>query len=617
MRQLCFSFFVVLFAACTSGIDEKSLNHEENEARQALQLANSLNEQEKYDSAITVMKHALALTAASDSTLGMLNAELSAACLFKGDMRQAVDYGNKALGLLAATIDAETDAILNGNIGVAYRRLGMNDSAAICYRKGIEAAGKNADYSSQAYLCNNLSVLYCELERYEESLSYARRAVYGARKSNDQTELYSALANEGVVYVKQGLYRKAADHLSRVYDKADSLKSTPLKLKTINYLLAACRNLNDESLTDYYLSKGERLAKEFPPGSTAVLGIYEAKMSILVKRGRYREALDAARRLDAVEGQNVMPAYKLRMLMAKCYAALGDYKTAYKLEKEAEIIQDSINGADVKRQLSEYTMRFKTMEKELEISRLRSEKAARRTLMSVITVVMLLVIAVLAVILLRLNHKRKMRAKQTEIDLARRYIDGMENEKAKFARELHDGACNELLAIGMRMNADKPDKELITGEIRALRTSLRRLSHEMMPPSFKYADIDEILQDYVSHLLKPDTLMLDYCSEGKHWDNIQPETAYQLYRITQESVGNIIRHSEATKGLVSLCYNAEGIRLTVSDNGKGLSPDNHGGVGLRAMNDRAGSIGAVLNVNSGACGTRIEVVIKTTDNRSF
>ena len=145
-----------------------------------------------------------------------------------------------------------------------------------------------------------------------------------------------------------------------------------------------------------------------------------------------------------------MPQHKLLRLQATCLAALGHYAQAYHKETQANALEDSVNHAELKKQLSEFSIRFRTKEKELEISRLQQAQAVQQSWAAIIVALLVAIIAALMIVLIRFRQKRKMAAKQTEIDLSKRYIEGMEKERERFARELHDGACNELLAIGLR-----------------------------------------------------------------------------------------------------------------------------------------------------------------------
>lgn len=590
--------------ACTDN-NNRTDNNDDMEAYRCLEEANVLNEKEEHDSARTVLARGLGYENAADSTKGMLNAEMSAACSLSGDMDEALKYGRKAMALCRDNV--ELYVILCGNTGIAYRRLGMNDSAATCYKEGVEVAQRSGYDEGLAYLYNNLAVLYYEMERYDEGVGYSLKAKTCAKKADDEVEYLSAMANEGIGYAKKDDNRRAAELLKAVFGKAESMESTPLKLKVINYLLSACRKLGDDTSVDFYLAKGEQIAREVPATSIAVAGIMESKMNTLLERGNYRAALSTAEELEAIKQFQSMPPYKLLMVKARCHAGLGSHEEAYRLECEAVAMQDSVRNGEVEKQLSEYSVRFKTQEKELEISRLQQEKSTERARMLAIVAALTVVTAVLIIVLLWARLRRKARQQQMEIDMARKYIDGMETERARLARELHDGACNDLLAVGMDMRSGNTGMDELVKRVQTMRTSLRRISHELMPPSFVYASIDEIAADYLTHLVKPDNMNIDYSLKGESWGNIPDKVSYQLYRIMQEAVSNIIRHSSCTHAEVAMTCDGTHISLSVTDNGNGGNVNEINGKGISSMRDRANSIGAQFEWTSGCAGTCIKV----------
>lgn len=63
--------------------------------------------------------------------------------------------------------------------------------------------------------------------------------------------------------------------------------------------------------------------------------------------------------------------------------------------------------------------------------------------------------------------------------------------------ELHDGVCNDLLAIRMKMTQGEPAEE-IAGALESCREAVRRISYELMPPEFAYASLDEVLRHYAA-----------------------------------------------------------------------------------------------------------------------
>lgn len=564
----------------------------------------------QYDSMGVFAEKGLEL-AKDAQTRGQLFGELSSSYSFKGNMPEAVKAGKESLRLLEECKDTATYIITTGNVGIAYRRQDMNDSAMACYNKGLKMSLAYGDNSSTAFLYNNLCVLYAEIGRYDEALEYALRAEKYARMTDDLVETLSAVANVGEMYSRKNKPEKAAEILKDNFNDVIKLSFPPITLKYINSLLNAMRYSGKTDSIDYYLSIGKETAKLMPENSVSAIGIYEIEASLLFDKGEYKKSLDILESLAKTK-EHIMAAPENKMLLriAKCHAAMNDYKKAYEMTFTALNVTDSLRNIKAERELSEFTAKYKTKEKELEIAKLKEENLKRETEILYLVIVSTLVIATLFIILLVLLYKRKLHKKNEEIVMARKYIDGMESERSRLARELHDGVCNDLLSINFRLAMPDCSKEQIAKEIKQTHATLRNISHELMPPSFNHINLNEMLDGYIGMLTIPDTLHVKYESAGDSWDSIPSQTAYELYRITQEAVSNIVKHSGATEATVHLTRKGQNITLDIRDNGKGYnSKDDGNGIGIRTIHDRAGSIGATCEIKSSDNGTNITIKI--------
>ena len=130
-------------------------------------------------------------------------------------------------------------------------------------------------------------------------------------------------------------------------------------------------------------------------------------------------------------------------------------------------------------------------------------------------------------------------------------------------------------------------------QINTLRNEVRRISHEMMPPKFDLVSLDDILADYARSMA--DLISIDYRCERQSDVQPAPHQAYQLYRITQEAVSNIIGHTANRKAQITLTYKASGLSLRITNQTGTPSSTTHGR-GLEAMRLRAESIGAKLSI---------------------
>jgi signal transduction histidine kinase len=90
-----------------------------------------------------------------------------------------------------------------------------------------------------------------------------------------------------------------------------------------------------------------------------------------------------------------------------------------------------------------------------------------------------------------------------------------------------------------------------------------------------------------------------------------------LFRIVQEALSNVARHSQANRVEILLAYRANGITLTVSDDGQGFVVDGkHKGLGLRSIEERVGSLGGTLTIESApGKGTRLSCTVLVDSSR--
>lgn len=134
-----------------------------------------------------------------------------------------------------------------------------------------------------------------------------------------------------------------------------------------------------------------------------------------------------------------------------------------------------------------------------------------------------------------------------------------------------------------------------------VRGEVRCISHELMPPKFQYVTLAETIEAYIERLVIPASMQLAFSKENDHaeWGQVPEQTAYEVYRILQELLSNILKHSEATEVNINLSLSKELLVLLITDNGKPFSDSGAamGGIGLNTTQERAKAIGGSLSVN--------------------
>jgi signal transduction histidine kinase len=217
----------------------------------------------------------------------------------------------------------------------------------------------------------------------------------------------------------------------------------------------------------------------------------------------------------------------------------------------------------------------------------------------------------------------------TEIELskhrlqqfARRLIYAQEDERQRISRDLHDDFGNRIALMALsirRLIKERPagfpqrDLEQILAGITDFSAGLRNLSHDLHPAQLEYVGLHAALLSLGDVLRKTSGIELDVIVPGPA-RRLPAEVELCLFRVSQECLQNVVKHSGVDKARIVLESDSGYVRLTVSDEGRGFitcAARGKGGLGLQSMEERALSIGGHLTVKSSpGCGTEIRVTI--------
>lgn len=509
----------------------------------------------------------------------------------------------------------EISTLVSSSLGVIYRRREMPDSALYYYNRALEFAEHQNDFATIANLYTNIAVLYSATSRLSEAIPYAEKAVGFSLKGNDPVQTVYSYSVYGSLLIKNKEWEKASQILRNGVAESEKMQSSQLVVKCITPLLSVFDHLGQTDSVRHYMDIAEKELPELSPNAIEVLGFYETKGELFNRYGQYRESLEALKKIENLRGKNLhTPLDLLYFRFASNYYGLKDFTSAYVYMKKAYLAKDSLFAGEVQKQLSDMTIKYQTKEKELEIAQLKQIQTEQHALMVKRIFYLVLFLLVLIAAFLVLLYKKKALEKETDLRLARQYIDGLESERKRLAKELHDGVCNDLLGIQYYMQtSDAIGKEVqqkLFPMIEQTRTDVRFISHELMPPALQYANLNVMLEDYVERLGNVHQLVrFHYFSlpEQANWELVSSQKAYELYRIVQEVLGNSLSHSKATEIEITLSMIAEErkIVLTVSDNGKGVSVSlaSGSGIGLRTVEDRVKCIDGAYSLTSDAKGT--------------
>lgn len=545
-----------------------------------------------------------------------------------GRTDSALVVGRRALELARRSGNRIQIVGTNAAQGVFLRSAGKVEEALECYREALgivtsETFRKNPGEEAieeAASLYINLAVLHLDMAHRTEAARYARKAGEWIARS-DEAELKSRICGvAGSVLTGTGALDEALKFQDMSYGFALAAGNKEDAFRAAAYTMLIADRLGRKAEAGRWREKCLALFSEVP-SMMARLIYFQAECAITLTAGDREKALSFFRKILDMDGIEALPfvRYDCYNNMHLAYAGLGRYEEAYGALMAGNAIRDSLYEQEKAESLRELTVKYETKETELALA--QSEASRAQTFVWLLaSVAVLLVTAVVFVLYASRQHQARLRREmdfaRLRADIGRRltqqFVEGLENERQRMAGELHDGVCNDLLAIQMNMrNGVSPatTEKLID----TCRESVRRISHELMPPEFAYATIDEVVRYFVGKQAEayPHVeITCDTTAAERSWESVPDKVALEVYRIVQEAVGNALKHSGADTIAVNMELDGKSMRFTVADNGTAVSGGRRG-MGIDSMKRRAKAIDAAFCVSSAAGhGTKIDVSVR-------
>jgi PAS domain S-box-containing protein len=213
-------------------------------------------------------------------------------------------------------------------------------------------------------------------------------------------------------------------------------------------------------------------------------------------------------------------------------------------------------------------------------------------------------------------------------DLSRRLLRSQDEERRHIARELHDSAGQTLTVLGISLaqlaqkagrNAPEiaSEAEQIQETVQQLHREIRTTSYLLHPPLLDENGLYSAVSWYVQGLQERSGLRIDL-DIPKDFGRLPGEMELVLFRLVQECLTNIHRHSESKTAAIRIARESNQVTLDIRDEGKGMSgvrlaeiQAGLSGVGIRGMRERLSQFEGKMNIESDSSGTKVLAIIPT------
>jgi signal transduction histidine kinase len=555
----------------------------------------------------------------------------------QGKFREALELAKESLLLYEAMGSPKELGVAYANVGSEWHYLSDFETAAEYYLKSLRIAEETNNRRLQRIMNNNLASIFINLDQFEKGKAYAERSLIIAKEMKNDYAISSSTFNIATAELSLKQYDKALAHYQ-------SIEAIGLRTDDYIVILDGWLGMGDTygALTKVPLAEKyyqqvitlstEREAPEYE------MYAYMGLSKLYVKLGQYPVAernvvkgIALARRL----GSN----YELKELYLQASdieAETGDFTNALKYRKEFEQLNDSIVGEKSRSTVTLLEARYESEKKEATIRQLETDQQIHQlTIRQQNTLNYILVGIALALLIISLLAYRNYRQKQRlhhqriqELEIEKQLLateailKGEEQERARLAKDLHDGLGGMLSGTKFSLHAIKANLLMTPENQQAFERSIdmldssikemRRVAHNMMPEALLRFGLDTALRDFCQSINQSGALDINYQSIGLSGVTLEQSVSIAVYRMVQELINNTLKHAAAKTAIVQVTIADGHLSLTVEDDGKGFDvarQEKSRGIGWSNLQHRVEFLQAKVDLSS-APGEGTSVLIE-------
>lgn len=456
------------------------------------------------------------------------------------------------------------------------------------------------------YVYGGMAILYSKYEIFNEAEKIRQKLIFKAENDRNNYNLSIQLYNQAEDYNKQNRF----DEQLRYLQRANSL--TPFEER--NFYVEAMIQL---ALSNFYGEKGqvelqkkhfsdaEVLAKNNPEIENTSPTYLHAKALMAKSIGNMalanqyaNESLKAAK-----ASKNMDHLIKTYKLLSDTYSELNDPEKALEAIKTLDFYKDSLFAANRTTTFSYYQTLFETEKKERELmiksNEIETIKITNQARLRLVGIGVFFLIAVSISLFLWKNLQHQKKQKELQSKFSQELLKNQETERIRISKDLHDGLGQSLLLIKNKvaLTKDNGTGEMLDTAISELRAIARSL-HPMQLEKLGLSKAAENLLNQIDN--ETDIFVTSEIEDLK--GVLNKESELQLYRILQESINNVLKHSEASALKVTFQKIEQRVKLKIEDNGKGFDfsekLNDFQSLGLKTLKERIASIDGSMKVVS-------------------
>lgn len=211
------------------------------------------------------------------------------------------------------------------------------------------------------------------------------------------------------------------------------------------------------------------------------------------------------------------------------------------------------------------------------------------------------------------EEQLKLMLENQRIEIIKEKIKSKAEERGKLSIELHDGIANEIsvlkLSLATESNLSKAEIDELVKRIDKLYAEIRNLSHNLDPENIADIEFSQFVENLCTVLEKNGLKTIKNLYITKKIDDLEDTILVNIYRIIQEVVNNILKHSKASIVVFDIIESENTLYINIKDNGLGFDfKETKKGIGLKNINKRVASFNGNFEIETkNGIGTEVKI----------
>jgi two-component system, NarL family, sensor histidine kinase LiaS len=518
-----------------------------------------------------------------DSVLVKTYHHLALAYYYNSDLIKSQVEAKKELALSEKIKWEKGQVVSFQDISYSEFKLGKLKSCLQLNYKALALAEKNALIPEKLSSLRMIADVYNVLNQKDSSIVFYKRLITIYQKLNMKMGL-------GACYLNLATTLKdshSKENILPIYKKAEEIfieSNSKFWLANLNYSKADYfLNLNKFDSSFYHLEKAITYFKK--TGNEADLsGPY----------GEYAFLFSEKKKYDK---------------------AMGNDKEALYYHEELLKIKTKLLETDNKLQIENFKQQYEN-QKLIQQQTIENQQLINKNQQSNVYFLIGLSLLFLTLLAFLFWNNKRLRKKNAEIEEA--HFRGQKTERKRVAEELHDNLGSQLSAMRWSILAmdknqfNETEQDIYNNILEMVDESynqVRNLSHNLLPALLETEGLEKTLEKLMKKLNKNERIHFELLTENFP-KKLDKKIEFELYSILLELINNIIKHSQASKAIISISQNNQQIQVHVNDNGKGYTEsDLHNGQGLINIQKRIEQFNGRFDKNVSSQGTDLIIVI--------